>query len=246
MPALLYTLIRKMWDSFRPKRLYEKLPLDSVHVASWDPIGKWTSRYEAHAGRAQVDYTSVTGAKYGQIASYQVAAIFLGDCREVEDWGCGFGTFRRFCLSPTYIGIDGSESAAADLVIDLRKYTSDVEGILLRHVLEHNPIGWRQIFLNAIQSFSKKMVLVIYTPFGDVTQNVRRQIPQDTKVPVAISFRKDDIMSCIPPEVSWFTVIGEPLAEYETMFFLQKGVERSASYTSRQEVVYCPNFDGDL
>ncbi len=65
-------------------------------------------------------------------------------------------------------------------------------------------------------------------------------------MPVAISFRKEDITSCIPPEVSWFTVLGEPLAEYETMFFLQKGVEQPAGGAARQEVSHCPDFEGSL
>lgn len=211
---------------------------DFDRIANWDPMGQWSSRYEARAAPGNF-------AGYGAAASYQLSAIFLADCHDVEDWGCGLGTFRRYCLSPQYIGIDGSESPAADAVVDLRKYTSDVEGILVRHVLEHNPTGWRQIFLNAIESFSKKMVLVIYTPFGDVTRNVRRLSPPDIWVPVAISFRKDDLVSCIPPEVSWFTVVGEPLSEHETMFFLQRGGERPTS-SSRQEVAYCPDFDGDL
>jgi hypothetical protein len=174
-----------------------------------------------------------------------VAAVFLQDCKEVEDWGCGFGDFREFCLSAKYVGLDGSESPATDAVVDLRKYTSDVEGILLRHVLEHNPTGWRQIFVNALGSFSKKMVLVIYTPFGDVTRNLRRQSPPDVSVPVAMSFQKDDIVRCIPPNVSWFTVVGDSIAEYETTFFFQKGPERLDRSLS-QEVAYFPDFDGDL
>lgn len=89
---------------------------------------------------------------YGSIESYRLAAVFLEDCKEVEDWGCGFGTLGRFCLSPKYTGLDGSESPAAKAVIDLRTYTSDVDGILLRHVLEHNPTGWRQILVNALGS----------------------------------------------------------------------------------------------
>ena len=218
---------------------------DFDHITNWDPMGQWSSRYAARAARDYANDTGGNAISYGAVASYQLAAMFLEDCRDVEDWGCGFGTFRRYCLSPQYIGIDGSESPAADAVVDLSKYTSDVEGILVRHVLEHNPIGWRQIFMNAIESFSKKMVLVIYTPFGDVTRNVRRQSPADIWVPVAMSFRKDDLVSCIPPEVSWFTVVGEPLSEHETMFFLQRGGERRTR-SSRQDVAYCPNFDGDL
>jgi len=215
------------------------LPIDSSE--DWDPVGQWTPRYQTDAADSLKQIT----VRYGSVDSYRLAAVFLEDCKEVEDWGCGFGDFRKFCLSPKYIGLDGSESPAAHAVVDLRKYTSNVEGILVRHVLEHNPAGWRQIFMNALESFSKRMVLVIYTPFGDVTRNLRRQSPGDIRVPVALSFQKDDIVGCIPPHVSWFTVVGEPIAEYETMFFLQKGGERLDS-SSNQEIAYFPNFDGDL
>jgi hypothetical protein len=217
---------------------------DFDHPANWDPMGQWSSRYGTRAAGDDASETRADAAGYGAVASYQLAAIFLEDCHDVEDWGCGFGTFSRYCLSPHYVGIDGSESPAADAVVDLRTYRSDVEGILVRHVLEHNPTGWRQIFTNAIESFSKKMVLVIYTPFGDVTRNIRRRSPTDIWVPVAMSFRKDDLVGCIPPEVSWFTLLGEPLSAHETMFFLQRGGERRTR-SSRQDVAYCPNFSGD-
>ena len=218
---------------------------DYEYNADWDPIGQWSPRYQAHPTKDYREDPGEEPVSYGGSASYHLAAIFLADCKEVEDWGCGFGTFKRFCVSSVYRGLDGSKSPSADAVVDLRQYTSDVEGILLRHVLEHNPIGWRQIFLNALKSFSKKMVLVIYTPFGDVTRNIRRRSPPDISAPVALSFRKEDIVSYITPDVSWFTIVGEPLAQYETMFFLQKGVVRLAHH-SRQEVAYCPDFDGDL
>ena len=224
---------------FEPRELVKSLPLELSQVA-WDPIGKWSPRYKALAPH---DYD---GSTYGGVASYQLAALFLEDCKEVEDWGCGFGTFSRFCLSPNYIGLDGSDSLAADRIVDLREHKSEAEGILLRHVLEHNPGGWREILLNALKSFSKKMVLVFYTPFGDVTRNIRKEIPQDTKVPVAISFRKEDITTCFPPSMSWFTIVGEPLAEYETMFFLRKDIEQFGPDAMRQAVSYIPEFDGDL
>src|SRR5215831_14458352 len=214
-----------------------------MNSEDWNPIDKWTPRYRSHIGR---DFVNDTAAPlYGSLHSYLLAALFLKDCKEVEDWGCGFGTFSGFCLSPTYIGLDGSDSPAAHAVVDLRKYTSAVEGILLRHVLEHNPTGWRQILANALGSFSKKMVLVIYTPFGDVTRNVRKRNPPDVRVPVALSFRENDIVSCIPQEISWSTQVGAPLAEYETMFYLQKGDDRPGDLLTK-EVAYYPNFNGEL
>jgi hypothetical protein len=48
-------------------------------------------------------------------------------------------------------------------VTDLRYYTSSVEGILLRHVLDHNWC-WEQILQNAIASFQKQLAIVIWLP----------------------------------------------------------------------------------
>lgn len=240
-----HSLAKKTWNCFLPKRQHSELP-EIRHAAWWNPVGKWTPRYQAEAARVRRNHGQTEIPRYGRIVSYQLAALFLEDCKEVEDWGCGYGTFRSYCLSPKYTGIDGSESPGADYVRDLRNYTSDVQGIFLRHVLEHNPTGWRQILLNALQSFSNKMVLAIYTPFGDVTRNVRKQSPHDITIPVALSFRQDDITRCFPPEVSWFTIVGEPLPEYETVFFLKKGFEHSDRDRSKQAVCYVPDFSGDL
>src|SRR5215471_2659186 len=88
----------------------------SVNGTDWDPIGQWTARYRAHASRDCVSETPAIA--YGPEDSYRLAAAFLEDCKEVEDWGCGFGTFSRFCLSPKYIGLDGSESPAAHAAVD--------------------------------------------------------------------------------------------------------------------------------
>ncbi len=241
-----YSLAKMTWNCFLPKRQHSELPPETRDLAAWDPVGKWTLRYQTQAANVRSNDLARNVPQYGTIASYQLGALFLEDCKQVEDWGCGYSTFRRFCLSPRYIGIDGSESPGADSVRDLRHYTSHVDGIFLRHVLEHNPTGWRQILLNALQSFSKKMVLAVYTPFGDVTRNVRRHAPADITIPVALSFRQEEITGCFPPEVSWFTIVGEPLAEYETVFFLKKGAEPSQHDPSRQAVCYVPDFSGDL
>jgi hypothetical protein len=217
----------------------ERLPLESIQVTAWDPLGKWTSRHTQQQPEVTLNY--------GGPSSYRLAAEFLSDCAQIEDWGCGLGAFKAFCSSSRYIGLDGSETGAAESVVDLRRYVSNVEGILLRHVLEHNAMGWREILLNAAQSFSKKMVLAFYTPFGDATRNVRRVncIPRDTACPVAISFCKADIVGCFPADISWFTVTGPPLDKFETMFFLQKDVEHPGRQV-RQEVSYFPNFEGTL
>jgi hypothetical protein len=122
---------------------------------------------------------------------------------------------------------------------------SHAEGVFLRHVLEHNADGWRDILLNALRSFSRRMVLVVYTPFGDVTRNVRARTPSDVNVPTALSFCKEDITDLFPEDVAWFTVVGDPLETYETMFFLERGQDR-CMHLLRHDVCYRPDFSGNL
>ncbi len=117
-------------------------------------LGKWDKYYK------DVD----TPQHYGPSASYKIGGDFLVDCATVEDWGCGLGWFRDHIDPAKYIGVDGTASKFADKVEDLETYTSGVEGIFMRHVLEHN-YNWRDVFSNALNSFTKKMVLVLYTPF---------------------------------------------------------------------------------
>src|SRR5262249_37489055 len=75
-------------------------------------------------------------------------------------------------------------------VADLTRYTSRVEGVLLRHVLEHNH-AWKDILDNALRSFTRRMVLVLFTPFSDVTRvigfNPAMGVPD-------ISFARADII----------------------------------------------------
>lgn len=91
---------------------------------------------------------------YGTV-TYRRAAAFLTDVTEVEDWGCGAGGFKRFCR-PRYVGVDGSKTPFADRVVDLCTYTSRVEGIMMRHVIEHSYL-WRAILDNG-QFVCKKVL----------------------------------------------------------------------------------------
>ena len=103
---------------------------------------------------------------YGDSTTYRLGAAFIGELA-VEDWGCGLGWYRRYAIGP-YRGIDGSASPFADVVADLREYRSSTPALFMRHVLEHNH-EWRKILDNAIASFQRRMVLVIFTPFGERT-----------------------------------------------------------------------------
>jgi hypothetical protein len=137
-------------------------------------------------------------APFGDTDSYQIGARFLQDCEVVEDWGCGLGWFASV-RGGRCISVDGSHSPFADRRADLVEYTSDVDGIFMRHVLEHN-YEWRRILANALQSFRKKMVLAIFTPWSDgETTEIRFVL--DIGVP-DIAFRRDDIVELLR-EVDW-------------------------------------------
>jgi hypothetical protein len=147
---------------------------------------------ESNAHRWDAIYQDAGGARpSGDTLTYEKAARFLEGLSEVEDWGCGWAWFRRHlpeCVH--YRGIDGSASPGADEVVDLANYTSRVEGILLRHVLEHNH-AWQRVLDNALRSFTRRMVLVLFTPFVDVTwviaTNTTMGVPD-------IAFAKTDLI----------------------------------------------------
>ncbi len=144
-------------------------------------LNKWNKWYENLPERAP----------YGDSQTYRIGAEFLKDCKTIEDWGCGKGWFSKFVNSEsTYVGIDGSHNQFVDKQVDLEKYTSSVDGVFLRHVLEHN-YNWASILENALKSFNKKMVLAIFTPWSDT---VTKQIAFVESVGVPdISFLKTDI-----------------------------------------------------
>lgn len=119
-------------------------------------------------GRWEAVYADVSEpSPYGDDTTYRIAADFLRRCRTVEDWGCGRGWFRGF-LPPDcgYVGVDGSHSPFAERIADLETYRTTCEGLLLRHVLEHNR-GWRGILDNALASFTRRLALILFTPLAE-------------------------------------------------------------------------------
>ena len=59
----------------------------------------------------------------------------------------------------------------------------------MRHILEHN-FEWEKILKNALASYQKKMVLVLFTPFAEQTHSIGMSwgcIPD-------LSFRKEDLL----------------------------------------------------
>ncbi len=126
---------------------------------------------------------------FGEETTYKKAMDFLCGCDKVEDWGCGSGYAKKFMKEGVYVGVDGSSNKAVSVHTELAEYRSVTEGILLRHVLDHNP-DWKLILENAVASFTRKMVIILCTPFSEETHRIAanwEDIPD-------LSFRREDIL----------------------------------------------------
>jgi hypothetical protein len=147
---------------------------------------------QSSAGRWSGFHAAVTcETPYGDVVTYEKGASFL-EGLAVEDWGCGLGWFRRHARGP-YRGIDGSQSRFADVIADLCTYTSRSEGLFMRHVLEHNQ-DWQRILRNAVASFTRRMVLVVFTPLADCTAVLcNREYAPGLFIP-DISFARRDLV----------------------------------------------------
>jgi hypothetical protein len=158
----------------------EQVPDEDQHLLRWYPmLGAW-------------NYLETSQFKYGDDTSYVRGMAFLDGHGNIEDWGCGFAHARNFVHAGSYVGIDGS-GTKADRLADLQTYTSRTSCVFMRHVLEHNA-NWRTILGNALASFEKRMVLVIFTPFGPTTRIIATS-NKVTTVPVPdISFRRADLI----------------------------------------------------
>lgn len=109
---------------------------------------------------------------YGNSDSYQILADWMAGCDTVEDWGCGKGWMRQFVPDTVaYIGVDGSHTPFADIIVDLRHYRPDPKpcGIMIRHVLEHDH-HWEMILANAVASARQRLGIALFTPMQDQTR----------------------------------------------------------------------------
>jgi hypothetical protein len=191
-------------------------------------MNKWNQWY------ANLDPNHASAFRYSDTETYQIGADYLRDCKVIEDWGCGAGNFRNYINninnvdsnSIRYIGLDGSNTPFAEHKVDLAFYHSTTEGIFMRHVLENN-YNWRKILLNAIDSFTNRMILVIFTPFSsDITKEIAHNKAHGVDVP-DISFNKDDLIACFNGNCDY--LIRENISTAtgygcEHVFFLSKRV----------------------
>jgi len=141
-------------------------------------LGKWDFAYKG----------VTTVAPYGDSTAYAAGAVALRDagCTRVEDWGCGFGWFayvaRIVAPALTVVGVDGSQSQQAAFQDDLVNRETQVEGIFMRSVLEHN-YDWDVLLANALKSFTVRMVLTTFTEFQAGAKDVELQFEDAYQVP---------------------------------------------------------------
>lgn len=160
-------------------------------------------------------------APYGDTISYQLGAEWLIDCDLVEDWGCGKGWMRTLIPPDRYRGVDGSNTPFADVTADLRTYQSQVPGVFIRHVLEHNT-DWALILANAIRSAQHRLVVILFTPLSGVTHETA--FAEDPGVP-DISFRLSDLTTPIAEaDFSYRTETFPSLTQYgtETIIYAER------------------------
>ena len=159
----------------------------------------------------------VAPSAYGSDDTYRIGMDFLAGL-DVEDWGCGTSYAKYFQVGGgRYTGIDGSWSRFVNIHVDLRKYRSKTPGLFMRHVLEHNP-DWSDVFSNAIASFQRRMVLVLFTPV--VTETRPIAVSGDGIVDIAFSL--DDLHQICP--ALRVQIVESPRCQYfrETVLFYLK------------------------
>ncbi len=162
---------------------------------------------------------------YGNTEAYRLGADWLKDCGHVEDWGCGLGGFRPYLSGWKYRGIDGTPSPFCDRLADLAHYHplgGPVPGIFMRGVLEHDS-RWERVLVNAMSSFLKRMCLVIHTPFGGETRQIKWW--EELGVP-DISFCVHDLTRVIQTDVhitcQWTDITSDTGYGTERIFYLEK------------------------
>lgn len=152
-------------------------------------MDKWNNWYK------NIKIDDIGSFKYGDTITYELGYNFLKSCNKIEDWGCGIGGFKRFIKDKDnieYVGVDGSITPFANIKADLTTYSSNTDGIFMRHILEHN-YEWKKILNNACNSFNKKMCLILFTDFSDNTGEIAHNLKHGVDVP-DLSFNKNELI----------------------------------------------------
>lgn len=150
--------------------------------------------------------------RYGQEQSYRIGMEWLMPCDLVEDWGCALAYAKNYRIG-AYRGIDGTPGAA-DVIADLSEYRSKVEGVHMRGILEHNH-DWRVILNNALDSFTKRMSLMLYVPMQE-----KEEIRSEKPVEIALPAR--DVIAAIGRYVRDMRIVTPSAHGFETIFLLEK------------------------
>lgn len=153
--------------------------------------------------------------RYGVEDSYPIGMKWLDDCKVVEDWGCALchaKTYRK----GDYVGIDGTPGKA-DVIADLSTYKSNVEGVFMRHILEHNP-DWRAILANALGSFTKRMTLITFRPLTDADVTYTGKFPGH----VDIDMCGRDFVSAIKPYLVDLRTVWREKGMVDVVYMLEK------------------------
>lgn len=102
------------------------------------------------------------------ISLFSIAEFINADLsiRTLEDWSCGKCIFQKY-FRPD-INYTGLDITRAFQDVNLTEHVSDppANAIFIRNVLEHNE-DWRSILKNLLQSFSRKAIIIVSTPFSD-------------------------------------------------------------------------------
>lgn len=196
-------------------------------------MDKWNDWYK------DLDPNTPSHFKYSDTLTYEKGFNWLKPCEVIEDWGCGAGGFKRFftdSVKNKYLGIDGSITPFSNIKADLTTYKSNVQGIYMRHILEHN-YEWKKVLENALQSFTERFCLVLFTPFSNNTKEIAHNLSHGVDVP-DISFSKNDIIQTILNNNCVFT-----LESFQTNTGYQ--IEHIFYITKKNYLAYYSGFCGN-
>jgi len=164
--------------------------------------------------------TKVQGSQYGAEDTYRMAADWLSPyCETIADWGGAQGHFGNFLPSKLlwrYHVVDGTLQTKNQVIADLATYHERSEGILLRHVLEMSD-DWKVILENAVEAFTKRMVLVTFTKQVESARIITHHLTW----PVYAFNHEKDLIPIMRPYLAEYTEINTG-KHLEHVYFLEK------------------------